>query len=84
MNTFRLLKKLLLIAAAVSIAALFFTKKEAIQYICFAIFMLLFAISATEDYKKEKKRFSLILAILCYAICLLQMVLFTGTILQLS
>ncbi len=83
MNTFRLLKKLLFVAAAVSIAVLFFTKKEAIQYICFSILMLLFAISATEDYKKEKKRFSLSLAILCYAICLLQMVLFTGTILQL-
>lgn len=80
MNTFSLLKKLLFIAAVVSIVALFFTRDEAIQYICFAILMLLFAISATEDYKK--KRFSLTLAILCYAICLLQMILFVGTLIQ--
>ncbi len=84
MNTFSLLKKLLFIAAVVSIAALFFTRSEAIQYICFAILMLLFAINATEDYKKEKKRFSLTLAILCYVICLLQMALFTGMVLQLQ
>lgn len=82
MNTFSLLKKLLFIAAVVSIVALFFTRDEAIQYICFAILMLLFAISATEDYKKKKKRFSLTLAILCYAICLLQMILFVGTLIQ--
>ncbi len=84
MDKLKFAKVLLLIAAAVSAAAWVFTKNEVNQYACFSILMLLFGINATEDYarEKEKKRFSLFLAILCYAICLLQLVLLAGTLIQ--
>ncbi len=84
MDKLKLVKGLLLVVATVNLVAFIFTKNEANQYICFSTLMLLFGINATEDYKREKKRFSFFLAILCYAICLLQLVLFAGTLLQLQ
>lgn len=84
MNTLRMIKTLLLIAAVVSMAAFLFTKNEVLRYVCFSILMLLFAINATEEYKKDKRRISFCLAILCYVLCLMQLVLLAGTLLGLE